>query len=161
MASIPPELELRPLNGGTRTAAEQLTMFHLVFAVIDPYTYESSWILETAARILTNFFGADCRVAWLVTGDEKAAREFLGPLAESILTFVDPDREVVKALEISELPAFVHISQDLSIEASAQGWDPAEWREVAENLAEKMSWTRPVIPVDGDPVGYPGTPALS
>ncbi|NCY17386.1 MAG: hypothetical protein EBX39_11590, partial [Actinobacteria bacterium] len=33
---------------------------------LDPFTLESSWILETAGRILTAFHGADCRVAWLV-----------------------------------------------------------------------------------------------
>ena len=37
-------------------------MFHLAIVVLDPYTYESSWILDTATRVLRNFAAADCRV---------------------------------------------------------------------------------------------------
>ncbi len=49
-------------------------MFHLVVVVLDPYTYESSWILDTATRVLRAYAGADCRVAFLVTADEADAR---------------------------------------------------------------------------------------
>ena len=157
--SRPPDLDLQPVNGDEVTVAEPMTMFHLVLVVVDPHAVESSWILETAERILVHFRGADCRAAWLVTGDEKAARDFPGPLADEMLTFVDPDRAVVRALGLEELPAFVHVGQDLSLENAAQGWNPEEWRSVADNLAGMRSWNRPVIPVAGDPVGNAGTPA--
>ena len=64
----PPQLVLMPINGKPRTVKELLLMFHLVFVALDPFTYESAWILPTAARILTVFDQADCRVAWLVAG---------------------------------------------------------------------------------------------
>ena len=67
-------------------------MFHLVAVVLDPYTYESSWILSTATRVLREYAGADCRVAFIVTADVDDANQFLGPLAEEFLVFVDPDR---------------------------------------------------------------------
>ena len=64
------------------------------------------------------------------------------------------------AVGLEELPAFVHVAIDGTIAGRADGWDPETWRPIAENLAEVMSWSRPEIPVSGDPVPYPGTPAL-
>jgi hypothetical protein len=161
MATLPPDLVLHPLGRKDRTAAEQLTMFHLALVVLDPYTYESSWLLQTGARILRDFAGADVRAAFMLTTDEPGAREFLGPLAEEFMCFVDPDREAVKAIGLSELPAFVHVALDLTIVGAAQGWDPETWRPVVENLAEVMSWSRPQIPKPGDPVPFAGTSAVA
>jgi hypothetical protein len=159
--AVPTDVVLHPLRGKERTLGEQVGLFHLVTVVLDPYTYESSWLLDTAARILRNFRGADCRTAFTLTCDAKGAREFLGPLAEEFLVFCDPDRDFVKALGLSELPAFVHLDHEANITGVAEGWDPETWRPVAEGIAEVMSWSRPVIPQAGDPVPYPGTPALT
>jgi len=158
--SLPGDLVLRPLGGKDRTLDEQLKLFHLVMVVLDPYTYESSWLLATADRILTHYSGADCRPAWLVAADEAGTRAFMGDLAGEMLTFCDPDRTFIKALGCTELPAFVHIAGDGTIAGMAEGWDPETWRPIAENLAEMMSWTRPAIPETGDPVPYEGTPAI-
>lgn len=161
MATDPPgDLELAPIDGAPRTLAEWLTTFHLAVVVIDPYTYESSWLLETGGRILEDFRGADCRVAFLVTADSDDARQFLGPWADRVLTYVDPDRDLVKALGLNELPAFVYIRQDLHVVGAAEGWDPAEWREVATKLAEITGWSHPLIPASGDPHPFAGSPAL-
>jgi hypothetical protein len=67
---------------------------------------------------------------------------------------------VPKAFGLAELPAIVHVRQDLSVAASAEGWDPEGWREVTENLSKAMSWTAPSIPAPRDPAPYAGTPAL-
>lgn len=161
MATDPPgDLELAPIDGEARTLTEWLTTFHLAVVVIDPYTYESSWLLETGGRILEEFRGADCRTAFVVTADAADARTFLGPWAERVLTYVDPDRDLVKALGLNEVPAFVYIRQDLHVVASAEGWDPPEWREVAVRLADDTSWSRPLIPAHGDPQAFAGSPAL-
>lgn len=151
---------LHPVGGSDRTLGGQLTMFHLVAVVLDPYTHESSWLLDTAARILRNFSGADCRCAFVVTADRDGAQAFMGPLCDEFLVFADPDRSFVGAVGLEELPAFVHVAIDGTIAGRADGWDPETWRPIAENLAEVMSWSRPEIPVSGDPVPYPGTPAL-
>ena len=66
---VPAELVLSPIDREARTVAEWTTMFHLAIVVLDPYTYESSWILDTGTRILRDYAAADCRVAFLVTGD--------------------------------------------------------------------------------------------
>ncbi len=89
----PPDLVLTPLNGEPRGIDDWVTLFPLALVVLDPYTYESAWLLEEAGRILTSFTAADIRVGWLTTSSADEAREFLGPWADKLLTFVDPDRE--------------------------------------------------------------------
>lgn len=161
MATDPPgDLLLTPLGGESRPISGWLTTFHLAIVVLDPFTNESAWILDTSGRILETFRGADCRVAFLVTGTADEARQFLGPWADRVLTFADPKREAVKALGLNELPAFVHIRQDGTVAGLAEGWDPVEWRQVAEGLSRVMAWSRPVIPAAGDPSPYAGSPAL-
>ena len=151
------ELVLAPLDGDPRPLKDWLTTFHLATVALDPYTNESSWILETAKRILDDLRGADVRVNFLVTSDAEGARSFLGPLADEFLVFVDPDREVVKGLGLTELPAFVFVRIDGTVHASAQGWNPMAWRAVAESIADVTAWSKPVIPIATDPLAYAGT----
>lgn len=160
MATDPPaDLQLAPLDGEARTIDEWLKTFQLAVVVLDPYTNESAWILETAGRILRHFTGADCRVAFLVTAPAGDARQFLGPWVDRVLVFADPDRAAVKALGLQEIPAFLQIRGDRTVVAAAEGWDPMEWRAVAEHLAKAMSWSAPLIPQDGDPTPYAGSAA--
>ena len=154
----PGELALTPINGSPHTLAQWLTTFHLVVAALDPFTSESAWLLPTVARIFRVYDQADCRVALLVTCTEEEARQFLGPYAREFLTFPDPDREAVKGLGLERLPALVHIRQDLSLAGVAEGWHPAEWRAVTDELSRAMSWSRPTIPSPRDPAPYDGTP---
>jgi hypothetical protein len=155
----PADLELAPINGEARTIDEWLKTFQLAVVVLDPYTNESAWLLETAGRILRHFTEADCRVAFLVTASADEARQFLGPWAERILTFADPERTAVKALGLDEVPAFVQIRNDRTVVAAAEGWDPMEWRAVADGLAKAMSWSAPLIPEASDPTPYAGSSA--
>jgi hypothetical protein len=156
----PADVALTPLNGSPYPLEQWLTTFHLVVGVLDPFTSESAWLLPTLTRIFRVYDEADCRVAILITCTPEEARQFLGPYAEEFLTFADPDREAVKALGLERLPALVHIRQDLSIAGQAEGWHPAQWREVTDRLSAAMRWSKPVIPGRGDPAPYDGTPAL-
>jgi len=156
----PPEIELDPLQGDPRPLGDWVTTFHLAVVVLDPFTHESSWIIDTAARVLANYNAADVRTAWLVTGTDDQAREFLGPMADEFLTFTDPDRTFAKGLELEMLPAFVHIDHALNVVGAAEGWNPKAWRDVAKTLSAQMSWSWPSIPEDDDPPPYLGTPAL-
>jgi hypothetical protein len=153
-------LSLAPVGGEARPIEDWVTTFHLVVVAVDPFTHESGWLLDTAGRILEAFIGADCRVAWLVAGTDDQARQFLGPWGERLLAFADPDRAIIEALGLERLPAVVHLDHELRIVGSAEGWNPAEWRRVADGLAAVMSWTRPAIPGPKDPTPYQGTPAL-
>ena len=156
----PPDLVLSPLGGTARPLEEWLTTFHLATVVLDPYTNESSWILRTATRILEGLRGSDARVNFLVTANERDARRFMGPLVERFLVFTDPDRTAVKALGLSELPAFVFVRVDGTVPAAAEGWNSAEWRAVADAITDATAWRPPDIPTAGDPGPFHGSPAL-
>jgi len=147
-------------TGETRTLAEWTTMFHLAVVVVDPFTYESSWILDTGRRILSVYAEADCRVGFIVTGTVEEAKQFLGPIVDEYFVLVDPDRDAVRAMGLEQLPAFVHIDSAPAVAGKAEGWDPDEWKVVAEGLTKVMDWRRPVIPASSDPVPFAGTPAL-
>jgi hypothetical protein len=155
----PPDLVLAPLGATSRPLGDWLTTFHLASVVLDPYTNESSWILETAARILEGLRGSDARVNLVVTSDSDDAKQFLGPYADEFLVFCDPDRSIVRAFGLSQLPAFVFVRVDGTVGAAAEGWNPAEWRQVAETIAEATSWLKPTIPIASDPGPFRGSPA--
>lgn len=162
MAKDPPaDLKLTPIGREARPLTEWLTTFHLAIVSLDPYTNESSWILPTAVRILEGLRGSDATVSLLITAPEDDARAFLGPLVDEFLVFVDDDRSVVKALGLEQLPAFVFIRVDGTVPAAAEGWNPAEWRSVAETITDVTAWSPPDIPVLGDPGPFHGTPALA
>jgi len=155
-----PDLLLAPLGAEARPLEEWLTTFHLAIVALDPYTNESSWILPTATRILEGLRGSDARVCFLVTADERDARSFLGPLSESFLVFLDPERLVVKAMGLEQLPAFVFIRVDGTVQASAEGWSASSWRAVAESITTATAWRVPDIPLVGDPGPFRGSPSL-
>ena len=151
-------LELTPLDGDPRSLGDYMTTFPLVPVVLDPYTNESAWILDTAHRVLTHFKGAGCRPCWIVTCGVDDAKTYLGPYAEEFLSFADPGRSAATALGVDEAPALLLVRQDGETIAKAQGWDSGEWREVTEAIAALTHWSRPPMPADGDPGTYSGTP---
>jgi len=162
VASNPPaELLLTPLTGEGRPLREWLDMFLMSPVVLDPYTNQSAWVLKTARRVLDELTGAGVRTCFIVTADAEGARAFLGPIADEVLTFVDPDRVAVKALGLERLPAFLLLLSDGTVAASAEGWHPLEWRSVADRIAAVTAWSRPTIPAPGDPAPFEGTPALA
>ncbi|HEX2272906.1 MAG TPA: hypothetical protein VHG90_03420 [Acidimicrobiales bacterium] len=154
----PPDLVLSSINGRARTVRQWLVTFHLLFVAVDPDNDRSSWIVPTAARVLTGYEQADCRVAWLVAGTAADARRFLGRWASEILTFADPDLAVVRAFGLESLPAIVHVGMDGSVVNAVEGWDPAEWRRLTAELSRIVGWSRPVIPLPSDPGPFAGAP---
>jgi hypothetical protein len=165
VANPPADLMLEPVLQGTdnqrsRPLSEWLTTFHLAAVVLDPYTNESSWVLEPAARILRAFSGSAARACLIVTASSDETRTFLGPLSREFLVFADSDRSAVRALGLQTLPAFVFIRADGTVPAVAEGWSPIEWRAVAKSIASTTAWTAPAIPAPGDPAAFAGTPAL-
>ena len=154
------DINLSTISGESRPLEEWVTTFHLASVVLDPFTNESSWVLKSAIRILDAFRGADVRVNLVLTCTADEAKQFLGPIADQFLVFCDADRSFVKGLGVATLPAFVFVRGDGSVEAAAEGWNPAEWRTVAKTIAENTSWIAPTIPVASDPSPFHGTPAL-
>ena len=170
---VPDSVSLTALSGDVASLDDWLTTFQLAVVVIDPYTSESAWILDTAGAILTEFKGADCRVgwvvtadlgalsdvAWVVTADAKDARTFLGPWADELLTFCDADRSFVKGVGLGSLPAFVHLRQDRVVVSAVEGWDPAGWDTAVGTLTQMMSWSKVEVPPPGAPAAFAGSPA--
>lgn len=159
VSQLQPDVKLTAMGGETRTIDQWTTTFQLLTVVLDPYTHESAWLLETAGRVLENFQGADCRVAWTVTADERDATRFLGPWADDMLVFTDPDRELVKALELTHTPALAYIRQDLAVIGVAEGWNPPEWERLGQLVGKVNSWSYPQLPRTGDPGPFTGAPA--
>jgi hypothetical protein len=159
VATNPPaDLVLTPISGHARTVREWLTTFHLLFVAVDPNGLRSKWIVPTAARVLSEYEQADCRVAWLVTGDAADARRLLGRWATEIMTFADPDLVAVKGFGIQTLPAIVHLNMDLTVVNAVEGWDPPAWKALTTELSRHMSWSRPHIPAPSDPGPFAGDP---
>ena len=153
-----PDLVLTPINGAGRPIRGWLTNFHLFVVAVDPGNERSAWLVPTAARILTNFDQADCRVAWLVAGMADDARRLLGRWAKDILTFVDPDLTAIQGFGLESLPSAVHLGMDGQIVNVAEGWDPPAWRKLTQDLARIVSWSHPVIPGPRDPAPFKGAP---
>ena len=159
VTQVSEDVKLAAIGGEARSLEEWLTTFQLLTVVLDPYTHESAWILQTARRFLANFQGADCRVAWTVTADERDAKRFLGPLADEFLPFTAPDRSLGQGLGLERLPALVYIRQDLVVVGQAEGWNPPEWEHVGALVGKVNSWSHPQLPASGDPGPFPGSPA--
>jgi hypothetical protein len=154
------DLQLTALNGKAYPLSAYLIQYQLLAVVLDPFTNESAWVLKTAARVLEQFDQADCRVAFVVAGaDADQCKQFLGPYANRILTFPDPDRSIVGSFAFETLPAIVHVDNSGAVVNAAEGWDPDAWQAVTDVLAREMRWTGPVLPAPGDPVPFAGTPA--
>lgn len=160
MATNPsPDLVLTPITGRARSVREWLTTFHLLFVAVDPSNVRSKWIVPTAARVLLEYEQADCRVAWLVSGgDASDARRLLGRWATEITTLVDPELTATKGFGLETLPAIVHLGMNLGIVNWVEGWDPGGWRTLTNELSRQMKWSRPHIPVAGDPGPFAGAP---
>jgi hypothetical protein len=143
--TISTDVQLTPLTGKGRSLREWLTTFHLAVVALDPFTPEGAWIMPVATRVLTQFSQADVRVALLLPATPDECRLFLGPWVNSLLTFADPDSTAIKGMGFERLPTFAHIAMDGTLEGKAEGWQPAEWQAVADNLAKVLSWTSVVV----------------
>lgn len=161
MAKSPdPTLELTSSRGVTRTLDDWATMFHLVLVVL-PARPEAASLLPVAGRLFATFGDANCHTAYVVAGSEEVARRLLGDEERRVLTFVDPDLAFVTSLGLERLPALVHLRQDTTLVAAAEGWDPARWQAVAREIGGAMAWTVPEVAGTGDPpsgLGWPATP---
>jgi hypothetical protein len=152
-----PNLKLASTKGVTRTLDDWSTMFHLCLVILPPRP-EAAVFIPIAKRIFQVFGDADCRTAFCVAGNEFIARGVLGETENDYLSFTDPDGELVASLGLTHLPAFVHLRQDTTLVAAAEGWDPNEWQQVAKAVGKSMAWSVPTVAGAGDPPPTPGWP---
>jgi hypothetical protein len=152
-----PNLKLASTKGVTRTLDDWSTMFHLCLVILPPRP-EAAVFIPIAKRIFQVFGDADCRTALCVVGNEFIARGVLGEAEEQYLSFVDTDGELVTSLGLTHLPAFVHLRQDTTLVAAAEGWDPHAWQQVAKEVGKAMAWSVPTVAAAGDPAPTAGWP---
>ena len=159
ITDVPADVQLTPLKGSPRTIAEWTTTFHLAIVALDPYTLESSWILETAAKVLRHYAEADVRIAFLVTCSVAEAVTFMGPLGEEFLVFADEDRSAVKAFGARD-PAGVPARQPAPPGRDlGRGLGPRRLdHRRREPLGPHGDWPVPILPANGDPTPFHGTP---
>ncbi len=158
MAKNPdPNLKLASTKGVTRTLDDWSTMFHLCLVILPPRP-EASVFIPIAERIFKVLGDADCRTALCVVGNEFIARGVLGDAEKKYLSFVDTDGELATSLGLTHLPAFVHLRQDTTLGAAAEGWDPVAWQAVAKEIGKAMAWSVPTVAAAGDPPPTPGWP---
>jgi hypothetical protein len=153
-STISTDVVLTPLTGKGRTLDNWLTTFHLAVVALDPFTREGAWIFPIATRVLTHFTQADVRVALLLPATPDECRMFLGPWANSLLCFSDPQSEAIKGMGFDRLPVFAHIAMDGTLEGKAVGWQPDEWQAVVDNLARVTGWSSTLVQRDGDPAPF-------
>ena len=123
-----------------------LTTFHLAVVILDPYTYESAWLLETAGRILDNFRGADCRIAFVVTADADDAREFLGPWARRSSPSPTPTATWSRRSGSTSCRRSSTCARTARSPRVAEGWDPPEWQHVAVRAGQGHELVAPEHP---------------
>jgi len=156
-----PSLTLTTSSGVARTVDDWSTMFQLCLVILPGRSEATAWI-PVARRIFATFGDADCKCAFVIAGSAEVARRMLGEHEREVMTFVDPQLELVSSLGLERLPAFVFLRQDTSLAASAEGWNPAEWQQVARQVGKAMAWTVPEVSGPGDPAksdGWPVVPA--
>ena len=121
MAKNPdPNLSLTTITGATHTLDDWTTMFHLVLVVLPDDPAGAAWI-PVARRIFSVFGDSDSRVAFVVPSTPAIARRILDHRVSEQMVFVDPDRTFVEALGLTSLPAFVHLRQNATVAACAEG----------------------------------------
>ena len=155
MAKNPdPALELVTSKGVSRTLDDWSTMFHLFLVILPDRPEAAAWI-PVARRIFAVLGDSDCRVAYVVTSTAQIAQRILGDEEKTAMTFIDPDRTLVASLGLERLPALVHLRQDTTIGAVAEGWNPAEWQTVAREVGRAMAWSIPEVAPTGEAAPAP------
>jgi hypothetical protein len=155
-----PQLTLTSLAGVTRTLDDWTTVFNLALVIL-PDRPEARAFVPVVDRIYATFGDSDVRTSVCVPSTEAVCRRILGDSIDRWLVFVDPDKALPASLGLERLPAFVHLRQDTSLVAAAQGWSPSEWQKVADGIAKHVHWTSPQVGGRNDPRPGPGWPIAS
>ena len=149
MAKNPdPSLELSTAAGVSRTLDDWTTMFHLCLVILPDRPEAAEWI-PVARRIFGVLGDSDARTAYVIPSTPLIAHRILETEADQAMVFVDPDRTLIASLGLEQLPAFVHIRQDTSLGAVAEGWDPDAWQKVAREVSAAMAWSVPDVAPPG------------
>jgi len=146
-----PTLALTTAAGVSRSLDDWTTMFHLCLVILPDRPEAARWV-PVARRIFDVLGDSDARTAYVVPSTAAIAERILGDEADRAMVFIDPDRTLIGSLGLEHLPAFVHIRQDTSVGAAAEGWNAAEWQKVAKEIAGAMAWSVPDVAPPGSTI---------
>jgi len=146
-----PTLALTTSAGVTRSLDDWTTMFHLCLVILPDRPEAARWV-PVARRIFDVLGDSDARTAYVIPSSAAIAERILGDAADMSMVFLDPDRTLITGLGLEHLPAFVHIRQDTSVGAAAEGWNPTEWQKVAKEIAGAMAWSVPDVAPPGSTI---------
>ena len=156
MAQNPdPNLTLTSLTGVSRTLDDWTTTFNLAVVMLPARAEASAWV-PVIERLYATLGESDVRTTVWIPSTPAIARRILGSAADTFLTFCDPDATLAASLRLERLPAFVHLRQDTTLVAAAQGWSTSEWQKVADGVAAHVHWTSPVLAAADNPAPSPG-----
>ena len=150
-----PTLELTSITGVTRTLDDWATVFNLAIVLLPARPEASAWV-PVIDRMYATLGDSDVRTIVCVAANEAITRRIIGDAADRWLTFCDPDQKLATSLGLERLPAFVHLRQDATLVAAAQGWSVTEWQRLADQLAQHSHWTSPRISAPDNPRPTPG-----
>jgi hypothetical protein len=153
-----PLLPITSYAGRTRTLDDWATVFNLAIVVL-PDRPEGAGFVPIIERIFGTFGDSDVRTIICVPTTPAIAKRIVGSHIDDWLVWCDPERAFVDSLGLERLPAFVHLRQDTTLVATAEGWDPREWQRVAREVGKAMAWTVPEVTGAGDPPAAAGWPA--
>ena len=144
---------VRNRAGQVRTIDELTTLFDLCLVVVDGWRPEQldhmAPLIERLHRVLGD---ADCTFGLLAVGvGPEHAVALAGPLSDRVAVFADPHGTAADALGVPGAPSLVWVDTQPALRAVVAGWDGQRWRPVLAELARKLAWTRPLVPVPGDP----------
>jgi hypothetical protein len=155
-----PQLALTSLTGKTRSLDDWTTVFNLALVLL-PDRPEARAFVPVIERIFATLGDSDVRTVVCVPSTRAVTRRILGDAADRWLVFCDPDATLATSLGLERFPAFVHLRQDTTLVAAAQGWSPTEWQKVVDDLARSQHWTSPQVAGRNDPPPTPGWPIAS
>jgi len=156
MAQNPdPNLALTSIKGVTRTLDDWATIFQLAIVLLPARAEASAWV-PVIDRMYRTLGDSDVRTCVCVPSTPAITRRIVGDLADRTLTFCDPDHALASSLGLERLPAFVHLRQDTTLVAAAQGWSASEWQSVVDEVARHVHWTAPTVAAPGNPAPTAG-----
>jgi hypothetical protein len=146
-------VQLRRADGRVRTVAELTTLFDLCLFVVHLRDRTTTMFLRPVIERIVNVLAdADCTLGILAIDlDESHARRLLGELTDRVQLFLDPDGSAARALGVGGTPALLWINPRPEVADAVEGWSAPAWRQLLAALAQKLGWTRPALPLPGDP----------
>jgi peroxiredoxin len=129
---------------GRRIELDEILTLHPVLVVFFRSGCElCRWALPQLARYEWTFKGQDIEVYYVTSDEARVALDALDARRVSGLHVLsDPDARTAKEYGVEQLPATVLIGPDGSIQSSVEGWDPACYVAIGQQVKDLVAGIR-------------------